>query len=93
MQHPRTRAERRHARETWRNHRRKIIAINFTISYSGKIKDPTKTHGWHKGGKQYTACGNRCGHCIYTRIEQRRQLKQTRRKITAESQEVEEILD
>jgi hypothetical protein len=30
MQHPRTRAERRHARETWRNHRRKIIVTRYT---------------------------------------------------------------
>jgi hypothetical protein len=79
MQHPRTRAERRYARETWRNHRRKIITLIYT---SRRQNDPTKNRGWNKGGKQYTACGNRCGHCIYTRIEQRQQLKQIRRKIT-----------
>jgi hypothetical protein len=82
MQHPRTRAERRHARETWRNHRRKTIAIYFAGNFSGKIKDPTRNRGWNRGGKQYTACGNRCGDCIYTRIGHRKQLKQTRRKIT-----------
>ena len=76
MHHPRTRAERRHARNTWRNHRRKIIVTYFTYRH----EDPTQNRGWLKGGKQYTACGNRCGHRLITRWEKRQQLKIQRAK-------------
>jgi hypothetical protein len=75
MQHPRTRAERRHARETWRNRRRKIIVTRYT----GRNSDPTEDFGWLKAGKQYTACGNRCAHRFYERREGRTQVKALRR--------------
>jgi hypothetical protein len=75
MHHPRTRAERRHARETWRNHRRKIIVTRYTR----RNGDPTQNRGWFKAGKQYTACGNRCGHCVYQHIYERQELKALRR--------------
>ena len=75
MHHPRTRAERRYARETWRNHRRKIIATLYTF----RSKDPTLNLGWFKAGKQYTACGNRCVHRIYERLDNRKELKALRR--------------
>jgi len=75
MHHPRTRAERRHARETWRNHRRKIIVTRYT----GRNCDPSENFAWPKAAKQYTACGNRCGHCVYEHISERKQLKALRR--------------
>ncbi len=80
MQHPRTRAERRHARETWRNHRRKIIVTRYTH----RNEDPASHGGWLKGGKQYAACGNRCSHSILDRFEERKQLKTLRRQSIAE---------
>jgi hypothetical protein len=77
MQHPHSRSERRYAREIWRNHRRKII---FT-RYTSRSSDPTENSGWLKGGKQYFACGNRCGHCIMQHNLERKELKSLRRKI------------
>ena len=90
MHHPHGRAARRHAREVWRNHRRKIIYTRYLGNIISKTK-PVEHSGWMMCGKQYTACGNRCGHCIMDRLEKRRELKTLRRKVPVAAFLTEEI--
>ena len=74
MRHPSNRAERRYARELARNRRRTHI-YHWHLHIGG----PEGNLGWNRGGKQYTACGNRCLHSMVDRHEAHREVKRLRR--------------
>ena len=75
MHHPHTRAERRHAREVWRNHRRKVQKHWWRLERTGWAE----MLNFSRGGKQYHACGNRCMARMCVRHEHRTELKRVRR--------------
>lgn len=76
MKHPKTRGERRHVREIWRNYRRTTI---FTLYSNSSLEEAMENRGWLYGGKQYFACGNRCFDAMYRRAERKKEVKQIRR--------------
>jgi hypothetical protein len=57
MRHPSNRAERRQARKVARNRRHTHTSLRCPRGF-----DPRECRDWNRGGKQYFACGNRCGH-------------------------------
>ena len=75
--HPRNRAERRHIREVWRNHRRKLIVQFYSYQHQPHIAELNK--GWMAGGKQYFACGNRCSLAMWTRYQNHAEVRALRR--------------
>ena len=75
MRHPSTRAARRYARACSLARRQSQIRDIYTR----RGEDPTRNLGWNKGGKQYTACGNRCAHSMADRFLARQKVKHLRR--------------
>jgi hypothetical protein len=80
MRHPSTRAERRYAREVARNRRR----AHQYLYWLRPGEDPRESSGWNRGGKQYFACGNRCGHRWFERYARRREVKRLRGFVSAD---------
>jgi hypothetical protein len=78
--HPKNRAERRHVREVWRNYRRYIILALWSGYPAPRynLEAAMQNGGWLKGGKQYFACGNRCSHSMYERMECHLEVKRLR---------------
>jgi len=75
MRHPLNRAERREARKFARNRRRRTHPwLRWSPRY-----DPREGSDWNRGGKQYCACGNRCGHSREARYLAHRTVKHLRR--------------
>lgn len=75
MSHPSSRAERRQAREVARNRRRHTHPwLRWSPGF-----DPRECRDWSRGGKQYFACGNRCGHSRELRYLAHRRVKRLRR--------------
>lgn len=74
MRHPSNRLERRKAREGARDRRR-------THPYLCRRRDfdPRECRDWNRGGKQYFACGNRCGHSRESRHLAHIKVKRLRR--------------
>lgn len=75
MKHPRSRSERRFAREVWRDRRRKIVVTLYTP----KGEDPTDNMWWLHSGKQCSAHGNRCMHSMLERYLRHQEVKRLRR--------------
>jgi hypothetical protein len=67
-------AERRQARKVARNHRRTHPSLRWRLDF-----DPREYREWNRGGKQYFACGNRCGHSRESRYLAHLKVKHLRR--------------
>jgi hypothetical protein len=74
MRHPSNRAERRQAREVARSRRRTHPCLHRQRDF-----DPRECRDWNRGGKQYFACGNRCGYSRESRYLAHRIVKRLRR--------------
>lgn len=73
MKHPRTRSERRFARQVWRDRRRRVMMT--WCGYKDGKEDPTENTMWFHSGKQCEAHGNRCMHSMIERWERHREVK------------------
>jgi hypothetical protein len=82
MNHPHTRAERRHARDVWRNRRRTHIFVFYSSwpSHRYNLEEAMQNGGWQKGGKKYFACGNRCMSAMLERYSDHQEVKALRRQ-------------